>query len=199
MSISFCCPKCKASFRVSDEHAGKKAKCKKCGAPLQIPSLAAQAEAPPLPEHRASGADAHDREAASAEVPRQTPESVPPPPVGLQTHARPEPGAPGSSSSRVIPAPETGVSDYTRLPWFRKSGIMSILTAVSVFTWCIPVAGAIPILIVCIALATGDIYYCRQASDGGLRTWHRANRWAAFGILGLNGAYLLYLLYRLVQ
>ena len=111
----------------------------------------------------------------------------------------PQPGASGSLSGRVIPVPEAAVSDYMRLPWFRKSGIMSVLTAVSLFTWCIPVAGAIPILIVCIALATGDIYYCHQARDGGLRIWHRANRWAAFGILGLNGVYLLYLLYRLIQ
>ncbi len=199
MSISFCCPKCKTSFHVSDEHAGKRAKCKKCGAPLRIPSLAAQAEALPLPERRTSGADAHGREAASAELPRQTPESVPPPPVSLQTHARPKPGASGSSSGRAIPVPEAAVSDYMRLPWFRKSGIMSILTAVSPFTSCIPVAGAIPILIVCIALATGDIYYCHQARDGGLRIWHRANRLAAFGILGLNGVYLLYLLYCLIQ
>ena len=85
MSVSFCCPKCKASFHVSDEHAGKRAKCKKCGAPLRIPSLAAQAEAPPLPKHRTSGADAHDREAASVELPRQTPEPVPPPPASLRT------------------------------------------------------------------------------------------------------------------
>jgi len=116
----------------------------------------------------------------------------------LQTHARPKPDASGSSSGPVISAPETTASDYTSLPWFRKSGIMSILTAVSIFTWCIPVVGAIPILIVCIALATGDIYYCHQARDGGLRRWHRANRWVAFGIVGLNGAYLLYTLYRLI-
>ena len=49
MSISFHCPKCEAPFRVSNEHAGKRAKCKKCGASLQIPSLAVQAEAPPPP------------------------------------------------------------------------------------------------------------------------------------------------------
>lgn len=96
MSISFCCPKCETSFHVSDEHAGKRAKCKKCGAPLRIPSLAAQAEAPPVPEHRASGADAHDRETSKAEVPHQTPESVPPPPASLRS-------GPAQRSTRPLP------------------------------------------------------------------------------------------------
>ncbi len=61
MSISFCCSKCETSFHVSDEHAGKRAKCKKCGAPLRIPSLAGQAKIPPLPPP-----DAHPQGASGA-------------------------------------------------------------------------------------------------------------------------------------
>ncbi len=105
MSISFCCPKCKASFRVSDEHAGKRAKCKKCGAPLRIPSLAGQAEAPPLPERRTSGADAHDRESASIELPRPTPEPIPPPPASLRSHGSPPPPPPHLSAPIEQPVP----------------------------------------------------------------------------------------------
>jgi len=38
MSIAVTCPKCSASFKAKDEHAGKKAKCPKCGGPIVVPS-----------------------------------------------------------------------------------------------------------------------------------------------------------------
>ncbi len=42
--IEFACPACGAAFRVADEHAGKSARCKQCGADIRVP--AAEAAAP---------------------------------------------------------------------------------------------------------------------------------------------------------
>ena len=40
MSITVTCPNCSASFRASDDHAGKRGKCPKCQAVIQVPRLA---------------------------------------------------------------------------------------------------------------------------------------------------------------
>lgn len=44
--IEFDCPLCQKHYRVADELAGRKAKCKKCGEPLQIPQLEVPEEEP---------------------------------------------------------------------------------------------------------------------------------------------------------
>jgi predicted Zn finger-like uncharacterized protein len=38
MSIPVTCPKCEAQYKISEQQAGKKIKCKKCGAAMPIPS-----------------------------------------------------------------------------------------------------------------------------------------------------------------
>jgi predicted Zn finger-like uncharacterized protein len=48
MTISTACPGCGASYTVSDTLAGKKAKCKKCGAILTIPNPASELADVPL-------------------------------------------------------------------------------------------------------------------------------------------------------
>src|SRR5205085_5548472 len=40
------CPQCNAAFSVADNLAGRRARCKKCGTPMTVPSL----QAPPLPQ-----------------------------------------------------------------------------------------------------------------------------------------------------
>ncbi len=200
MSIFFQCPACSSSIRVPEHHAGKRARCTKCSTELRIPPLAPQAGTSPPLEHPVADTGIRDQESPTATATRQASEGVPTPPLGLRTRDTQAPrGATGQANIQDDSAAQRTVTDYTNLPWYRKSGIMSVLTGASIFTWCVPMVGAVPILIVCIALAAGDIYYRRQDHDGGLRKWHRANRWAAFGILGLNGVYLLYWLLWLIR
>jgi predicted Zn finger-like uncharacterized protein len=37
MPIRVQCPMCESSFRIADEHAGKRGKCPKCGEPVRVP------------------------------------------------------------------------------------------------------------------------------------------------------------------
>jgi len=43
MSIEFACPQCRTKARASDESAGKKGKCRKCGTVVTVPSAKAEA------------------------------------------------------------------------------------------------------------------------------------------------------------
>lgn len=43
MPIAFACPGCSTRFKVADQLAGKQARCKKCGRPLQVPERPATA------------------------------------------------------------------------------------------------------------------------------------------------------------
>src|SRR6476620_9706678 len=47
--ITFTCAGCGRSFTVPDEFAGRKAKCKSCGAPVEVPATAATPVAPSAP------------------------------------------------------------------------------------------------------------------------------------------------------
>jgi predicted Zn finger-like uncharacterized protein len=48
MSIAITCPQCENQLQVRDEHAGKRVKCPRCGAALDVPQQpATAAEAPP--------------------------------------------------------------------------------------------------------------------------------------------------------
>lgn len=49
MPIAIACPTCRAQFSVDDRHAGRKAKCGKCGAAIQIPAAVPQVVAVPTP------------------------------------------------------------------------------------------------------------------------------------------------------
>jgi uncharacterized protein (TIGR00266 family) len=61
--IEFHCPGCKKKYRVVDDFAGKKAKCKQCEAAMQIPSIAMEPEiieavlAPPTQASAVRGAE----------------------------------------------------------------------------------------------------------------------------------------------
>ena len=44
MTIEFNCPSCQKHYRVKDELAGKRAKCKECGGVLDVPAPAVAAE-----------------------------------------------------------------------------------------------------------------------------------------------------------
>jgi predicted Zn finger-like uncharacterized protein len=50
MAIRFVCPSCQTSYTVDDKNAGKKAKCAKCGEPIDIPAAPAGSSEPPVPD-----------------------------------------------------------------------------------------------------------------------------------------------------
>ncbi len=66
MAIRFSCDGCGATFSVPDNFAGKRAKCKKCGAPVQVPAAVGEAAA-------TSAAPAPMPAAAPAPVPAPAP------------------------------------------------------------------------------------------------------------------------------
>lgn len=63
-------------------------------------------------------------------------------------------------------------ANYKDVPWYRKSGISSILVLLGIFS---------PSLwVVLLALITGDIYYNETDTDGNLKKWSMANKIVAW-------------------
>jgi len=79
-----------------------------------------------------------------------------------------------------IPQVQTiGETQYRRVPWLRKSGTNTMFIMLYVLT-----LGAVPLLLVtCIVLATGDIYYNKLETDGTLKKWSTANKVVAWILL----------------
>jgi len=70
-------------------------------------------------------------------------------------------------------------SDYRDVPWIRKPGTNSVFLVLHVLT-----LGFMPLIIVtCLVLVTGDIYYNKTDADGTLKVWSTANKVIAFLLL----------------
>jgi hypothetical protein len=70
-------------------------------------------------------------------------------------------------------------SAYASVPWLRKSGTNSMFLVLHILT-----LGCLPfLLITCLVLATGDIYYHQTDSSGTLKVWSGANKIIAFLLL----------------
>jgi hypothetical protein len=70
-------------------------------------------------------------------------------------------------------------TQYRRVPWLRKSGTNTMFILLHLLT-----LGFLPLLVVtCIVLATGDIYYNKLETDGTLKTWSMANKVVAWLLL----------------
>ena len=70
-------------------------------------------------------------------------------------------------------------SAYKDVPWLRKSGTNSVFLILHVLT-----LGFLPLLLItCIVLVTGEIYYKQSESNGTLKTWSKANKVVAFLLL----------------
>ena len=68
---------------------------------------------------------------------------------------------------------------YSELPWYRKSEVNSALMIVHFATF-----GFIPLLLVtCLALVSGDIYYRQLDEQGNLKTWSLPNKILAYAFL----------------
>jgi len=68
---------------------------------------------------------------------------------------------------------------YDAIPWYRKSSYVSPITLLGLC--CGPA-----ILVVCIIVLTGDVYYDKRDGAGNLKKWGAANKVAAIIILGLQ-------------
>src|SRR3954469_19405618 len=84
MAVTVTCSRCEKSFRVPDQFAGKRGRCKTCGEPFQV-LAAASAGAPAV-------TDSYDL----VEPPADAVAESPPPPV----HPR---ASSGGASSRILP------------------------------------------------------------------------------------------------
>jgi hypothetical protein len=68
---------------------------------------------------------------------------------------------------------------YAEVPWYRRSATNTAFIILHLLT-----CGFIPfLLITCIVLLTGDIYYEELEPDGSLRKWSNANKIIAFVLL----------------
>lgn len=66
--------------------------------------------------------------------------------------------------------------NYNQVPWYRQSHLNSIFILVHLLT-----CTAVPLLLItCIALVTGNIYYNQKDESGQLKTWSTANKVLAF-------------------
>jgi hypothetical protein len=68
---------------------------------------------------------------------------------------------------------------YDQLPWYRKFAYVSPLTALGLC--CGPA-----ILVVCIIVLTGDVYYKQTDLAGNLKKWSNANKVVAVVILAFQ-------------
>jgi hypothetical protein len=68
---------------------------------------------------------------------------------------------------------------YDQLPWYRKSSYVSPITLLGLC--CGPA-----ILVVCIIVLTGDVYYNQTDAAGHLKKWGYANKIVAIVILAVQ-------------
>lgn len=87
------------------------------------------------------------------------------------------------SDETAGPATDT---DYAALPWYRKSSYVSPMTLVGLF------CGTM-ILVVCVIVLSGDVYYHTRDEAGQFRKWGQGNKIAAVVILAMQLWFTLYL------
>jgi len=80
-------------------------------------------------------------------------------------------------------------TDYEDVPWYRRSGVNSVLVALGLLF--APATG-----VVCWNLVTGDIYYRKRRPDGTLKTWSYANKVVAFLMLAAELVVFVIRVYR---
>lgn len=70
-------------------------------------------------------------------------------------------------------------TDANQVPWYRQSTLHTVLLIIHLLT-----CGAAPLLLVtCLVLVTGDIYYNTPDHTGYLKKWSPANKVVAFILL----------------
>ena len=98
--------------------------------------------------------------------------------------------ASGASSPAGTPAAPTGYADYQNVPWYRRSSWNTFFIIAGFAT-----KGYIPlVLVTCILVLTGDIYFNERDAEGRLKTWGRGNRYIAVFLLVMNALILFFFL-----
>ncbi|MCC9602380.1 hypothetical protein LOC67_17660 [Stieleria sp. JC731] len=68
---------------------------------------------------------------------------------------------------------------YAEVPWLRKSGTHTVFFVLHLLSF-----GILPfLLITCVVLVTGPVFYNQQEANGTLKTWSSANTIVAFLLL----------------
>lgn len=85
----------------------------------------------------------------------------------------------------ATPPPKTMKQQYAEVPFYRRNGLVSFIVLLGFFT-------GLPLIIVCIIAATGDVYNPSLGDDGKLLKWGSANRYIAIMLLFVWGAVVVY-------
>lgn len=72
----------------------------------------------------------------------------------------------------------TAEQQYATVPWYRRSGPVSLMVIIGIFI-------GLTLVAACVIVATGPVYYPKLGPDGRLRTWSVANRVIALVLLAL--------------
>jgi len=62
-------------------------------------------------------------------------------------------------------------TDYTQVPWYRKSWANNLFIVLALVGGCLPLA-----FWTCFNLLTGDVYFNKKDSDGQLKKWGIVNK-----------------------
>ena len=100
--------------------------------------------------------------------PQDAPAAPAPPPLPL-SYATPVVGPDADMSA---------AEQYALVPWYRRSGFVSLLV---IFGLCI----GLTLIPACILVLTGPVYYPKVGPDGRLRTWSVLNKVVAVILLVL--------------
>ena len=167
------CQSCGQRYKVQDALAGKRFKCKKCGAGITVPSPAITIQ--PEAEYRV--ADLLAEESVSAGAKSSHSAALPPEGSSPNPYASPKAGL----TSRV-----SKYRRYEDVPWYRRSFTNSVFVVVGwllfppLLWWC------------CFNLISGDVYYNKN-ENGRLKTWSLANKIVAGVFVLLNAAAIIWL------
>ena len=81
---------------------------------------------------------------------------------------------------------DEGPRKYADVPLLRKSSTNTVFILVNMLT-----LGYVPlIVVVCITLVTGNVYYNERKKNGELKVWSLANKVVAVILLVINVAYI---------
>jgi DNA-directed RNA polymerase subunit RPC12/RpoP len=168
------CPSCSAVLAVPVQTPPQSSQVTcGCGQPLSVPAdlRGQQVRCPKCSQLISVPTNSPNPDVADPFANLDTPAGAPSPytPPALKTPAK-KPSAPRN---------EAGYRIYSEVPWIRKSGTNSLFMILHMIT-----CGAIPLLLVtCVVLVTGHVYYNQKEPNGALKVWSPANTIVAFLLL----------------
>lgn len=152
--IVFSCAECRAPFQISEEHAGKRATCKTCGAKVLIPSGSVSPGPVPVqtpPETKIAASSRPPTSVLPPPLPRQLPTTpahrVTPIPSGPTDTNRPQPTSPSTIAPNqfVYPpsVPSANSMDQDQSSGLPYSASGAPPTSLPTAVQCLPEAGAL--------------------------------------------------------